>query len=211
MSNNSSFAGWRPGNPDQIISWKEKFDEEYNDDGNLTLLSKETYHTEADEDMPAFEYRYIIKAMDLQAFGSDQKTICFRLYMCPLRKYWKTDILNDLSEDSNEDWFFEYAVDSGILPYLGEEYLDYTDDDILPDENGNKWYDYFYNITDWTKASEMLNIIATVLDPMNDTRGYSLDQVWNQLGNTGWDLLKYILNGKDCVDAALSRMHNCNN
>ena len=53
MNETLSFAGWRPGNPDQIIPWKD---------------------------------RYIIKAMDLQAFGSDQKTICFRLYMCPLHK-----------------------------------------------------------------------------------------------------------------------------
>ena len=29
MSETLSFAGWRPGNPDQIIPWKEKFDEEY--------------------------------------------------------------------------------------------------------------------------------------------------------------------------------------
>lgn len=81
MSEVLSFAGWRPGNPDQIIPWKEKFDEECSDGGQLTLLSKEIYQAEADEDMPAFEYRYIIKAMDLQAFGSDQKTICFRLYI----------------------------------------------------------------------------------------------------------------------------------
>ena len=211
MSETLSFAGWTPSSQEQIISWKEKFYEIYNDDGQLTLLSKEIYQAEADEDMPAFEYRYIIKAMDLQAFGSDQKTICFRLYMCPLRKYWESESLKGLSEDSNKDWFFEDAADSGILPYIGEEYLDYSDDDVSPDENGNKWYDYFYHITDWSKANEMLNIIATVLIPMNDTRGHGLDQTWNQLGNTGWDLLEYILNGKDCVDAALLRMHNCNN
>ena len=62
MNETLSFAGWRPGNPDQIIPWKEKFDEEYSDGGQLTLLSKEIYQAEADEDMPAFEYRYIIKA-----------------------------------------------------------------------------------------------------------------------------------------------------
>lgn len=210
MSKTLSFAGWKMGNPKYIIPYKEKFDEEYNDEGQLTLLSKETYKAEADDDMPAFEYRYLIKAMDLQAFGSDQKTICFRLYMCPLRKYWKPDVLKDLPED-HEDWFFEDAADSDIIPYIGEEYLDYTNDDILPDENGNKWYDYFYHITDWTKASEMLDMIATILDPMDSTRGHGLDQVWNQLGNTGWDLLEYILNGKDWVNTALSRLNNCNN
>lgn len=57
MNETLSFAGWRPGNPDQIIPWKEKFDEEYSDGGQLTLLSKEIYQAEADEDMPAFEYR----------------------------------------------------------------------------------------------------------------------------------------------------------
>ena len=54
MNETLSFAGWRPGNPDQIIPWKEKFDEEYSDGGQLTLLSKEIYQAEADEDMPAF-------------------------------------------------------------------------------------------------------------------------------------------------------------
>ena len=156
--------------------------------------------------MPAFEYRYIIKAMDLQAFGSDQKTICFRLYMCPLPQYWKPEVLKDLSEDNSADWFFEDAVNSDVLPYIGEEYLNYTDNDVLPDENGNKWYDYFYHITDWSKANEMLNIITTVLDPMDSTRGHGLDQAWNQLGNTGWDLLEHILNGKDYIKAALSRL-----
>lgn len=134
MNETLSFAGWRPGNPDQIIPWKEKFDEEYSDGGQLTLLSKEIYQAEADEDMPAFEYRYIIKAMDLQAFGSDQKTICIRLYICPLPQYWKPEVLKDLSEDNSADWFFEDAVNSDVLPYIGEEYLNYTDNDILPDK-----------------------------------------------------------------------------
>lgn len=209
MTEMLSFAGWRPGSPEQIIPWKKKFDEEYSDDGQLTLLSKEIYKAEADEDIPAFEYRYIIKAIDLQVFGSDQKTICTRLYMCPLQQYWKSEVLKGLSEDDSEDWFFEDAVNSDILPYIGEEYLDYTDDDVLPDKNGNKWYDYFYHITDWSKANELLNIIATVLDPMNSTRGYGLDQVWNQLGNNGWDLLEHILKGKDWLNAALKRHNAC--
>ena len=75
----------------------------------------------------------------------------------------------------------------------------------------NKWYDYFYHITDWAKANELFNIIATVLYPMDSTRGHGLDQAWNQLGNTGWDLLEHILNGKDYIKAALSRLNNCNN
>ena len=205
MSETLSFAGWRPGSPEQIIPWKGKFDEVYNDAGQLTLLSKEVFKAEADEDMPAFEYHYIIKAMDMQAFGSDQKAICIRLYMCPLRQYWKPEVLKDLSKDNNEDWFFEDAADSDILPCIGEEYLDYTDDDVLPDENGNKWYDYFYNILNWAKANELFDIIATVLNPMDSTRGHGLDRAWNQLGNTGWDLLEYILNGKDWLSAVIER------
>lgn len=203
MNEALSFAGWHPGS--EIIPWKEKFDETYNDDGQLALLSKEIYKAEVDEDMPAFEYRYIIKAMDLQAFGSDQKTVCVRLYMCPLQQYWKPNALKGILEDDNEDWFFEDAADSGVLPYIGEEYLNYTDNDVLPDENGNKWYDYFYHITDWAKANELFNIIATVLYPMDSTRGHGLDQAWNQLGSNGWDLLEYILNGRDWLNAALER------
>ena len=204
MNEALSFAGWHPGS--EIIPWKEKFDETYNDDGQLALLSKEIYKAEVDEDMPAFEYRYIIKAMDLQAFGSDQKTVCVRLYMCPLQQYWKPNALKDILEDDNEDWFFEDAADSGVLPCMGEKYLNYTDDDVQPDENGNKWYDYFCHITDWTKANDLFDIIATVLDPIDNMRGFSLDSVWNQIGTTGWDLLESILNDKDWMWQSIERM-----
>lgn len=47
---------------------------------------------------------------------------------------------------------------------------------------------------------------------MDSTRGHGLDQAWNQLGNTGWDLLEYILNGKivltrhyqECITAIIN-------
>ena len=82
MNETLSFAGWRPGNPDQIIPWKEKFDEEYSDGGQLTLLSKEIYQAEADEDMPAFEYRYIIKAMDSAGVWIRSEDNLFPPYIC---------------------------------------------------------------------------------------------------------------------------------
>ena len=204
MNESLSFAGWHPSS--EIIPWKENFDDTYNDDGQLALLSKEIYKAEVDEDMPAFEYRYIIKAMDLQAFGSDQKTVCVRLYMCPLQQYWKLNALKGILEDDNEDWFFEDAADSGVLPCMGEKYLNYTDDDVQPDENGNKWYDYFCHITDWTKANDLFDIIATVLDPIDNMRGFSLDSVWNQIGTTGWDLLESILNDKDWMWQSIELM-----
>lgn len=81
MSEVLSFAGWRPGNPDQIIPWKEKFDEEYSNEGQLTLLSKEIYWAEADEDMSAFEYRYIIKAMDCRRLDQMRKQFV-SAYIC---------------------------------------------------------------------------------------------------------------------------------
>ena len=63
------------------------------------------------------------------------------------------------------------------------------------------------HITDWAKANELFNIIATVLYPMDSTRGHGLDQAWNQLGSNGWDLLEYILNGRDWLNAALERFN----
>lgn len=35
-----------------------------------------------------------------------------------------------------------------------------------------------------------------------------IDNVWNQIGNTGWDNLNYLLNGKDWLNAALRRIKN---
>lgn len=68
-----SFAGVQP--PCNLITWKGKWTEVYHDDGCLILVFNGLFARNGDKNLPDFEYRYILKAMDLQAFGSDQTTI----------------------------------------------------------------------------------------------------------------------------------------
>lgn len=60
---------------------EREIDEEYSNEGQLTLLSKEIYWAEADEDMSAFEYRYIIKAMDCRRLDQMRKQFV-SAYIC---------------------------------------------------------------------------------------------------------------------------------
>lgn len=203
MNNTVSFNGWQPSNTEQIVAWKENFDEIYNDAGQLALVSKDVFQSDTDGNLPCFKYRYVIKVEDEQGLGADQKVIDIRLLICPLKEYWNPDTLKIVVDDN--DWLYEDAADTEVLPVIGLEQINYTDEDVPPDENGNKWYDYFYNVLDNPKVNELLDVISTVLQPMDSMRGNSLDQIWNQLGNTGWDLLEYILNGKDWVSAGIQR------
>ena len=46
-----------------VAPWEDNFTEEYNDDGQLTLLSKAVFHHK--EPGLDFDYRYIITAVDM--------------------------------------------------------------------------------------------------------------------------------------------------
>lgn len=201
-----SFAGVQPSC--NLITWKKKWSEIYHDDGCLILAFNGLFAQNGDENLPDFEYRYILKAMDLQAFGSDQTTIALQLFMCPLPQYIiperRKAIMNE--ESDNEEYFFEDAADQGILPCVGTEYLNYKPEDIPEDEHGNKWYDYFYDVLKHPQMETMLDTITTCIYVLDEQRGYWLDDVFNQIGTSGWDLLYDLLTGKDWLKASIDRL-----
>ncbi len=201
-----TFLGCAPADASQIIPYTEKFDVLYDDGGEMKLITKETYSTEADEDVPAFKYKYVLNCMDLTAFGSQEKSIVIQCLMCPLPEYVNKKVLSDISNDGDLDYYFSDATSSGVLPNMGDEYINYDPEQIPEDENGNRWYDYYYHLTDNKDFIQVLNVAATMIDGMNDLRGWRMDRGWNQIGSTGWDLLRHLLLGENWIRKSINRL-----
>lgn len=180
-----SFLNYTPLTFEQIKDWKEVFEEYDNDDGNLILVSKETFTSERDEDIPEFQYKYVIKAFDAVAYGSDNKIIYIQLYMVITPE--------DVGENIQE------LEECGVE--FGYESVAYTNDQLK-----DEWYDYFYNILDNKEVVEYLNTAATVLPFVDSTRGFYLDQCKNRIGTTGWDFLRNITLGEDWVMSSINRL-----
>lgn len=202
MADVPTFLGCAPCNASQIIPYTDKFDVLYDDGGEMKLITKETYSTEADEDMPAFKYKYVLNCMDLTAFGTNQKAIVIQCLMCPLPEYVNKETLKEITDEV--DYYFSDVARSDILPNMGDEYINY--DDVPEDENGNRWYEFYYHLTDNKDFVQVLNVAATMIDGMNDLRGWRMDRRWNQIGSTGWDLLRHLLLGENWIRKSINRI-----
>lgn len=187
----------------KLRKYEDKFDVIYDDAGTMILASKATYLSEKDEDLPEFKYKYILNCFDMQAFGTKEKSIVIQLLMCPLVEYVNSKVISDITDEP--DYWFHDAARSGILPNLGDEYVNY--EEAPEDEHGNSWYDYYYNLTENKDFLQTLNAAATIIDAINMFfNGWGIDKVWNSIGNTGWDLLNNLLNGEDWLKAGLDRL-----
>ena len=204
MTNIPTFLGCAPAYASQIIPYTEKFDVLYDDGGEMKLITKETYSTEADEDMPEFKYKYVLNCMDLQVFGSEEKSIVIQCLMCPLPEYVNKETLKEITDEV--DYYFSDVTSSGVLPNMGDEYINYDPEQIPEDENGIRWYDYYYHLTDNKDFVQVLNVVATILDDVNAFRGFRMDRVWNDIGSTGWDSLRHLLLGEDWIKKSINRL-----
>lgn len=204
MINIPTFLGCAPADASQIIPYTEKFDVLYDDDGEMKLITKETYSTEADEDMPEFKYKYVLNCMDMKAFGTQEKSIVIQCLMCPLPKYVNKETLKEITDEV--DYYFSDVTSSGVLPNMGDEYINYDPEQIPEDENGNRWYNYHYHLTDNKDFVQVLNVAATILDDVNVFRGFRMDRVWNDIGSTGWDSLRHLLLGEDWIKKSINRL-----
>lgn len=188
-----SFGGCSTEN---FISYKDKFDEVMNDAGEPILESKQTFcHT--DDDLPDFEYKYVVRCWDLPRFGSEQHAISIELFMVALPQYWCEDRIEGVMDYNGVD-SIDYVYTDMLLDYsprLADEYVDY-------DEEND---DGFYHIEENPDAVDMLNACASVLDAINGMRGFYLDRAWNMIGTNGWDALREVLMGEDMIMATLAR------
>lgn len=207
MTNIPTFFGCAPADASQIIPYADKFDVLYDDAGQMILITNKIYSTEADENMPAFEYKYILNCMDMYAMtGDDEKhEIIIECRLCPLLEYVKANIVDSITD--RPEYYYYDAGTSGVLPELGEESINYDPKDIPPDDYGNHWDDYYYHLTNNVDFLQTLNVAATVLDNADAMRGFSFDKTWNGLGSTGWDLLESLLIGTDWVKASINRIY----
>ena len=191
-----------------LTEYEKEFEVIYNDDGELILLSNKIFESEEDDNIPKFEYRYIVRCIDMYAFDG-RTEIIIETFMCPLAEYINKNQLNSVMNGYDDsEYIYRYYTDmasSCLLPNFGTEYISYKTEDVSPDENGNFWYDYYYNILDNKDVVNKLNTAATVLYNIDRMRGFNLDRVWNMLGSTGWDLLKTLLNGTDWVKTSIDR------
>jgi hypothetical protein len=187
----TSFAGCKPS---IICPWQEKYVEEYNDDGQLTLVSKKTYHAEQDEDIPEFNYKYVVCVTDMQALGSNEKVIIVQLKMVISPE----SATEEYREAYSDEYDFCYDLAASDSVTIGEEYIYY---DSVPDG----WYDYYYDVLQNEEVVETLNVCASVTAWIDLQRGSYLDKTWNMIGSNGWDLIRHTVLGKDWLKASIDR------
>ena len=199
-----SFAGW---SIEKAINYSDVFDIDYNDDGSITLTSKETFIHNEENGETKFEYKLILRGTDMGAFGCDN-SIVFELLMMPLPKYWHTSIIreaasmfgwdNEPIEKLYDMFKASDAYDVGCTIQLIEDSIDYNPNNI-------HYGSYYYNILECVQAIKMMNVIASVSLDINNMRGFALDHSWNMLGNNGWDTLRHILCGGNLFAPAFAR------
>lgn len=197
-----TFNGMKIGT---VKPWQENFTEEYNDDGRLTLLSKETYRHE--EEGLAFDYRYVIQAVDMCRAAAESGTIYIDLYLVPEPKDWCEDSLKKAAvtygwekeprEEILKQMRPQDGIENGYGVLVGRDEVGYD-----PEEHDEGFYDVLEN----EDALKTINAAASAVQFYDNTRGFVLDKFQNRIGTTGWDTLNECLNGKDKIQAGLERI-----
>lgn len=201
---NTTFLGYTPTNSNVIGCFEDYFDKIYNDDGQVYLLSKKTYTSEADEEFPEFKYKYGIKCIDMRSFGTEEASFQVSLHMVVLPEYICESKANDIKEMCGTEEISEFDLmgeDHSWNVCLGTETVSY-EVESLPDP----WYDFYYNPLDNTELKGLLNVAATVLDVIDSMRGFFLDDSWNMIGTNGWDSLREILLGEDMIKLSIHKL-----
>lgn len=191
--------------------WRDIFEEEYNDDGQLNLVQKGSPYIHEEEGF-YFKFHLAVEAIDLFHLTGDanQKYIAFSLLLIPETEYWHENTMKELSDltDIPADELkncvtVSDAVSIGAAVRLIREEVKY-EDETNPDENN--WDDGYYDILDCPQAVEKLNSIASIADTAVNFRGFLLDREWNRIGSNGWDIIEMAVKGKYLFENALSRM-----
>lgn len=192
---NVAFSGI---NPNETLKWEDIFEQEYNDAGQLILVSKEKFSHEDDDFR--FDYHYAINAVDMYFFTADASVpfIKIDLLIVPDARYWNDELIADVAKElgmenaSKEDIISSINVSDAISHIAtvttGKDTVKY---DV------EKYEDGFYDILDNEDVVNKLNAVASVIPVVDSFRGFSLDREWNGIGTTGWDTIKWVLNGGD--------------
>lgn len=207
MGNNTTFAGWKPGN---LSQWQDAFDIEYSDDGYLYLVSKKQYEHEAEENLlPHFTYHYYLEAVDMLRATADesQARVILQLYMAPDARYWHASKVKDVMKANGwEDWepddvrkavTCQDAIEAGcVIPFLRD----------IVEYDATEYDEGFYDILDCQEAKAKLDAAAACLEAFDSLSGFQMDAAKNRIGTTGWEILEATLNGTDPYQPALDRI-----
>lgn len=188
-----------------VKPWQENFTQEYNDDGQLTLLSKETYRHE-DEGLD-FGYRYVVTALDMRRAAGEGNVVWVQLYLVPEPGSWCEESLRKAATAYGwekepvasilEKMWPQDAIENGYGVLFGRDHVEY--DPQAHDEG-------FYDVLDNRDVKNMVDAAASAVGLYDNTRGFSLDKFQNRIGSTGWDVLNECLHGRDMIRAGLERL-----
>jgi hypothetical protein len=180
----TSFAGVTPGHIDPELN---VFEEIWNTDEDWVYQTKIYEH---EEDGFNFKYRYLIHA---QAFGEsfeddenfDQEhDIGVGLYL----------VLTPDSMDPEK--LFEIAQCYGMEDNLDQvrcfEIQDYGEGVFLGGTEGMIRGEAWEGIS-YEEIPKMVNLISNCIDAIDGMRGFWLDRLQNQLGDTGWSKIHEVI------------------
>lgn len=189
-----TFAGASAGN---ITNWEEIFEESYNDDGSVILVSKETFHHE--EEGLSFDYKYLMNIIDMSiATCGDIYCIDMSLKMMPEFKCWCEKELLDAArmigyEEHSIEEIIKYLMPSDALS--AGNCITMMSEQVYYDSEENE--DGFYDPLDNEEVSKKLNVAASLVQAVDGLKGFYLDKGWNHIGTNGWDVLNHVIKGED--------------
>ena len=169
------------------VKVEEHFEEWYNDDGMLYLVSKKEYeHDEHGEDDINFKYKYVIRAMDIANLSGDEEApIAIELLLVPSPESLCEDTRESVKDSmGNEDIDYYDVSEYGISVRMADEYLEGIEEDK-------------YNLDDIEAVRDMVEAITATYESMDRMRGFYLDRSWNRIGTTGWDTLRNAVLGEE--------------
>jgi hypothetical protein len=168
------------------------FDGLRDNEEEVVYESKKTYKHR--EEGLNFDYKYVIKAENLEYFtgdSADKDMWSVELMLVPTIDSILPKHRDSLIAQCGEGYEPNLCdlVDEGSYVQIGYERV-YVDPDAGCDAVMGKKYDE----------------IATVTEHVDSMRGFYLDKPYNMIGSTGWDIVNNLVgDGKSFIDAALDR------
>lgn len=161
------------------VNVEEHFEEWYNDDGMLYLVSKKEYeHGEHGEDDLNFKYKYVIRVMDIANFSGDEEApIAIELLLVPSPESLCEEVRESVKDSTGNEEIDYYDVSEyGISVRMGDDYIEGIE--------GDRYY-----LDEIEAVREKIEAVVAVYEAVDSMRGFYLDRAWNMVGTTGWDTL----------------------
>lgn len=170
-------------------SYKDYFEEIWNDDEQLCLKFKEKFSNDFFEDGKDISYHFYLNFL-----GNEEVGYILELNMMPTLDHISTNKLKKIADDYNIPIreLNEYDVLSNSwIPLLTSENIDF---DIISDLS---WYS--------DGIIDLIETSTSVIPNINNFLGFYMDRAVNMIDTTNWDLLKGLLFDEDPIKNTFSR------